>query len=178
MAPPKGQTDQNTPPRPHTIPYTHPYIQTTAQSGARGKREKRVLVTKRLDESPEGAPLKFAVIDNPVWLQDHEWCVVGIGDSWGGIGVFGRDCCMHYNLFNDDTPSLPNTYLNSKFFLSGTRWWRSSRMGRPGSSPTGSTSSPSTSSIAVRAVPCSPRVSVRHPFNPKHVDPPISSSIT
>lgn len=47
-----------------------------------------MLVTKRLDESPEGAPLKFAVIDNPVWLQDHEWCVVV---DWGGGGEGGRD---------------------------------------------------------------------------------------
>lgn len=45
------------------------------QGGARGRREKRVLVTKRLDESPEGKPLKFAVIDNPVWLKEDEWCV-------------------------------------------------------------------------------------------------------
>ncbi len=57
------------------------------RQGARGKREKRVLVTKKLDESSsEGPPLKFVVIDNPVWLQEHEWdsvvAVFSNGKAW------------------------------------------------------------------------------------------------
>lgn len=55
------------------------------ETGGRGRREKRVLVTKKLDESPEGKPLKFAVIDNPVWLQEHEWWV-------GYRRLLGCDC--------------------------------------------------------------------------------------
>jgi hypothetical protein len=60
----------------HTHAYTHTrQVSPQEKQGARGKREKKVMVTKKLDESPEGTPLRFAVIDNPVWLQDHEWCV-------------------------------------------------------------------------------------------------------